>query len=218
MALGLHSSRYEDSGSGRRDNCCCAAVHWQPCAGRPLRGSGFFFRVCRITFPPLTSRLGLSPAMKQSDARWETSSPSPCPVPTTVWKVMRLMPSMRRASTPLTRISAATGSKEDGAYPCAFFARFFFFPVAQGASHRYRRRTGPRWQHSQIPLQLAVTFGDLLQPEIVFIYGMPAVRTTDLPASSFQRSRHLLVGGLDALIAQPGLTSGDSARGPESPG
>ena len=36
---------YEDAGNGRRDSCRCAAVRWQPCAGRPQHGSGFS-RVC----------------------------------------------------------------------------------------------------------------------------------------------------------------------------
>jgi hypothetical protein len=47
------------------------------------------------------------------------------------------------------------------------------------------------------------SFGDPLQPGIVFLDGMLQFEQLIFLLISFQRSRHLLLAGPDALIAQP---------------
>jgi hypothetical protein len=90
----------------------------------------FFSWVCRITFPPLTSRLGLKPSHEAKCCSVGHHFPSSVPnSATTVWMVIRFTPSMRMASTPVTRFNSAARSKDGGAFPP---------PVNTGGLHRHR--------------------------------------------------------------------------------
>src|SRR6202050_4788744 len=87
--------------------------------------------------------------------------------------------------------------------PLCFLRGLFLLPLRTGGRRRNWARTGswrcPGRQHGQIRLKLAVAFGNLPEPEIVFIDGMPEFEQLILLPVSFQRSRYLLCSknGLD---------------------
>jgi hypothetical protein len=91
--------------------------------------------------------------------------------------------------------------------PLCFLRALFLFPLRAGGRGRHRAGISswrcPGRQYGQIRLQLAVAFGNLLQPEFVFIDGVLKFEQLIFLPVSLQRSRHLLLAGLNALIAQP---------------